>query len=59
MLNRVGATIDTVVGTVVGTLFDIVVAVVGAGFGYQYEPGKKYDPKEDALRRWQRRSWRR
>lgn len=41
MLNRVGATIDTVVGTVVGTLFDIVVAVVGAGFGYQYEPGKK------------------
>lgn len=53
MLNKVGAILDTVVGT----LFDIVVAVVGAGFGYQYEPGKKYDPKEDALRRWQRRSW--
>lgn len=53
MLNKVGAILDTVVGT----LFDIVVAVVGAGFGYQYEPGQKYDPKEDALRRWQRRSW--
>ena len=56
MLNRVGAIIDTVVGT----LFDIVAAVVAAFFfGHQYEPGKKYDPKEDALRRWRRREWRR
>ena len=52
MLNKVGGIIDTVVGT----LFDIVAAVVAAFFfGYQYEPGKKYDPKEDALRRWRRK----
>ena len=53
MLNKVGAIGDTVVGT----LFDIVAAVVAAFFfsGYQYEPGKKYDPKEDALRRWRRK----
>lgn len=51
MLNRVGAIIDTVVGTL---------AVVAAFFsGYQYAPGKKYDPKEDALRRWRRKEWKR
>lgn len=56
MLNKVGAIVDTVVGT----LFDVVAAAVAAFFfGHQYEPGKKYNPKEDALRRWRRREWKR
>ena len=51
MLNKVGAIVDTVVGT----LFDAVATVVAALFlGYQYEPEKKYDPREDALHRWRR-----
>ncbi len=52
MLNKVGAIIDRVVET----LFNSVATIMAALFlGYQYDPKKKYDAREDALHRWRRR----
>ena len=55
MLNRIAGIVDTVLGTLGNIIITVVSILVGIFVGII--PGgesKKYDPKEEALRRWER-----